>query len=221
MYLLITRNNPYLEELNKNPQSQAFQKDLDGMEIDLKNRLKVQEMDMKDCYDLDKDSDENSFSDEDESSKDSSLSLANSNIKPVHMGHEDEVAQGKQANQKKIINFKFYIHVIDVISSAILIITAIICQIENEKYYTNNIYTRIPASLLINNIYLNGKDNTWDDIFNDDNLNLTSMTEFEGISLAILSYKYMKNGGYYTQVKNKDILKAFNITRDKFNYKDN
>ena len=47
------------------------------------------------------------------------------------------------------------------------------------------------------------------------------MTEFEGISLAILSYKYMKNGGYYTQVKNKDILKAFNITRDKFNYKDN
>ena len=60
MYLLITRNNPYLEELNKNPQSQAFQKDLDGMEIDLKNRLKVQEMDMKDCYDLDKDSDENS-----------------------------------------------------------------------------------------------------------------------------------------------------------------
>ena len=101
MYLLITRNNPYLEELNKNPQSQAFQKDLDGMEIDLKNRLKVQEMDMKDCYDLDKDSDENSFSDEDESSKDSSLSLANSKIKPVHMGHEDEVAQGKQANQKK------------------------------------------------------------------------------------------------------------------------
>lgn len=36
MYLLITRNNPYLELLNKNPQSTAFQKDLDGMEIDLK-----------------------------------------------------------------------------------------------------------------------------------------------------------------------------------------
>ena len=41
MYLLITRNNPYLEELNKNPQSTAFQKDLDGIEIDLKNKRKI------------------------------------------------------------------------------------------------------------------------------------------------------------------------------------
>ena len=103
MYLLITRNNPYLEELNKNPQSQDFQKDLDGMEIDLKNRLKVQEMDMKDCYDLDKDSDDNSFSEEDETSKDSSLSLATSKIKPSHIVHEDDLTQGRQANQKKII----------------------------------------------------------------------------------------------------------------------
>ena len=70
MYLLITRNNPYLEELNKNPQSTAFQKDLDGMEIDLKNKMKDHEMDIRDNYDLDKDSDENSEYDDEESSKD-------------------------------------------------------------------------------------------------------------------------------------------------------
>ena len=70
MYLLITRNNPYLEELNKNPQSTAFQKDLDGIEIDLKNKMKDHEMDIRDDYDLDKDSDENSEYDDEESSKD-------------------------------------------------------------------------------------------------------------------------------------------------------
>ena len=70
MYLLITRNNPYLEELNKIPQSTAFQKDLDGIEIDLKNKMKDHEMDIRDNYDLDKDSDENSEYDDEESSKD-------------------------------------------------------------------------------------------------------------------------------------------------------
>jgi hypothetical protein len=29
MYLLISRNNPYLEEINKNPQSQTLQRDFD------------------------------------------------------------------------------------------------------------------------------------------------------------------------------------------------
>ena len=70
MYLLITRNNPYLEELNKNLWSTAFQKDLDGIEIDLKNKMKDHEMDIRDNYDLDKDSDENSEYDDEESSKD-------------------------------------------------------------------------------------------------------------------------------------------------------
>ena len=70
MYLLITRNNPYLEELNKIPQSTAFQKDLGGIEIDLKNKMKDHEMDIRDNYDLDKDSDENSEYDDEESSKD-------------------------------------------------------------------------------------------------------------------------------------------------------
>ena len=221
MYLLITRNNPYLEELNKNPQSQAFQKDLDGMEIDLKNRLKVQEMDMKDCYDLDKDSDDNSFSEEDETSKDSSLSLATSKIKPSHIAHEDDLTQGRQANQKKIISFKNYIHIIDVISSSILIVSAIICQIENEKYYSSNIYHRITASLLINSIFLNGRENTWRDTFSDSNVNLTAMTEFESISLPILIYKYIQTGGYTDNITNADILNTYNITPNSYNYRDN
>ena len=69
MYLLITRNNPYLEERNKNPQSTAFQKDLDGIEIDLKNKMKDHEMDIRGNYDLEKDSYENSEYDDEESSK--------------------------------------------------------------------------------------------------------------------------------------------------------
>ena len=50
MYLLLSKNNPYLEELNKNPQGQTLQKDFDGMEIDLKNRFKSKELDIKDNY---------------------------------------------------------------------------------------------------------------------------------------------------------------------------
>lgn len=217
MYLLITRNNPYLEELNKNPQSTAFQKDLDGLEIDLKNKLKVHEMDMRDNYGIDKDSDDNSEFEDEESSKDSSLSLETSKIKPV--GHEDELTQGKQ--QKKINNFKHYIHILDVLSSVILIVSAILCQIENEKYYTKNIYHRIPASCIINSIYINGRNNSWKDIFSDNNLNLTQMTEFEAISLPVLLYKYTKTGGYYSYITNNDILKTFNSTRENFNYRDN
>ena len=52
MYLILSRNNPYLEELNKNPQGQTLQKDFDGMEIDLKNRFKSKELDIKDNYNM-------------------------------------------------------------------------------------------------------------------------------------------------------------------------
>ena len=50
MYLLLSKNNPYLEELNRTPQGQTIQKDFDGMEIDLKNRFKSKNLELKDNY---------------------------------------------------------------------------------------------------------------------------------------------------------------------------
>ncbi len=47
MFLLLSRNNPYLEELNGNPNNQMAHKDLEGIEIDLKNRFKDQEKNIK------------------------------------------------------------------------------------------------------------------------------------------------------------------------------
>ena len=47
MFLLLSRNNPYLEELNGNPNNQMAHKDLEGLEIDLKNRFKDQDKNIK------------------------------------------------------------------------------------------------------------------------------------------------------------------------------
>ena len=220
MYLLITRNNPYLEELNRNPQNQALQKNLEGMEIDLKNQLKVQEMDMKD-YDLDNQSEDHSFSEDEESSKESSLSLNASKLKPSQMPDTD-LLQGKDSFAKRNSLFKNYIRLLEIFSSIIIIVSEILCLLENEHYYKNNIYIRATGSLLINGIFASPGNNSWQSIFNKSRINLTSITEFEYLSMPIVVYKYMKNhSGLFTNVSNFDVFDSYNITPQMFNYKEN
>ena len=72
MYLLLSRNNPYLEELNKNLQGQEISKDFEGMEIDLKNRFKSKDSDIKENYNLSNLSSE-TYTDYEENSNTSSL----------------------------------------------------------------------------------------------------------------------------------------------------
>ena len=47
MYLILSKNN-----WNKNSQGLTLQKDFDRMEIDLKNRFKSKELDIKDNYNM-------------------------------------------------------------------------------------------------------------------------------------------------------------------------
>ena len=130
MYLILSRNNPYLEELNKNPQGQTLQKDFDGMEIDLKNRFKSKELDIKDNYNMSNLTSEN-FSDEVNTSNRSSISFIPSKLKTSQIDEFD--LNGYKTKQKKIELLKKYIHILDIISSLIIIISEIICQNENEN----------------------------------------------------------------------------------------
>jgi hypothetical protein len=120
MYLLLSRNNPYLEELNKNPQGQTLQKDFDGMEIDLKNRFKSKELNMKDNYNL---SNLTSEISEEGTSHTSSLSFISSKLKTSQIGDID--LKRVKTKQKKIELLKKYIHILDIISSIIIIVSEI------------------------------------------------------------------------------------------------
>ena len=161
MYLFLSKNNPYLEELNKNPQGQTLQKDFDGMEIDLKNRFKSKELDIKDNYNMSNLTSEN-FSEEGNTSHTSSLSFISSKLKTSQISELD--LNGYKTKQKKIELLKKYIHILDIISSLIIIISEIICQIENENYSEFNFYTRVVGSIIINNLYKNLQV-TWKEIF--------------------------------------------------------
>ena len=102
MYLLLSKNNPYLEELNKSPQDQNFQKDFEGMEIDLKNRFKRKNIDLKDNFMTKNFSDNNS--DEGDTSNDDSLSLISSKLKTSHIGINEEEIERKKKNLPKRVS---------------------------------------------------------------------------------------------------------------------
>ena len=214
MYLLLSKNNPYLEELNKNPQGQTLQKDFDGMEIDLKNRFKSKELDIKDNYNMSNLTSEN-FSEEGNTSHTSSLSFISSKLKTSQIGELD--LKGYKTKQKKIEILKKYIHILDVISSLIIIISEIICQIENENYSEFNFYNRVVGSVIINNLYKNPQI-TWKEIFSSENINLTQNLEYNGNSLASVISHYLNNNLSYSNITNYDILFAYDLNDDTYGF---
>ena len=214
MYLLLSKNNPYLEELNKNPQGQTLQKDFDGMEIDLKNRFKSKELDIKDNYNMSNLTSEN-FSEEGNTSHTSSLSFISSKLKTSQIGELD--LKGYKTKQKKMEILKKYIHILDIVSSIIIIISEIICQIENENYSEFNFYTRVVGSIIINNIYRNPQV-TWKEIFSNDNINLTQNLEFNGNSLPSIISHYLDNNFTYSNITNNDILFAYDLNDETYEF---
>ena len=215
MYLILSRNNPYLEELNKNPQGQTLQKDFDdGMEIDLKNRFKSKELDMKDNYNLSNISSEN-YSEEVDTSHTSSLSFISSKLKTSQIGELD--LKGKKTKEKQIEQLKKYIHILDIISSLIIITSEIFCQIENENFSELNVHTRVIGSIIINNLYKN-PDITWNQIFAESNINLTLNLEDRGNSLPTIIGHYLNNNFTYSNITNFDILFAYDLNPDTFNF---
>ena len=215
MYLLLSRNNPYLEELNKNPQGHEIQKDFEGMEIDLKNRFKSKDTDIKENYNLSNLSSE-TYTDYDDNSNASSLISSKLKSSQIDL---DPTTKGNKAYMKKITLYKTYIHIFEIISSFLIIITAILCQIEDDKFYYKNMYTRIIGSLLINYINTFDSNQNFQTIFADSRVNLTNLLEYNGNSIPTLLNHYINNSySFNNNISNFDILTSHNITEDTYNY---
>ena len=226
MYLLLSRNNPYLEELNRTPQGQTLQKDFDGMEIDLKNRFKSKNLDIKDNYMTNNYSEVISDYDEDTSNGDS-LSFISSKIKSSNIEINEEEFETKK-KEKKFIHFKYYIHLLNIIASILIIISQIFCHIENDNYFFDNKYIRKIGALILNKFNFDeaNKIEAWKNLFDDKNINLTLITEPKGNILPTIITHYIFNNLTFSEINNHDILLANNISfftyriDYSFNYKD-
>ena len=245
MFLLLSQSNPYFEEMNNNQNNQMAHKDLEGIEIDLKNIYKDPEKTIK-FHNLG----ENSFEtkeelitsdDESESINESSPNNSSSLIslnsyKKINkkLKEKKSLALDKEAKMKiyrksKINRFKMLIKIFDLIGIFIIFITVILSQIEDEEFYKYNREKRIAGSILINYIYTNENENiTWNQVFNDSRINLKKLfflcLENENETLHKKYPKkirdYMKSNEIqnFHEMTNFQILEAYNIYRSNFGF---
>ena len=238
MFLLLSRNNPYLEELNGNPNNQMAHKDLEGIEIDLKNRFKDQEKNLKlhHCQEHSFESQDELISEDDDSNENSSshsssLISLNSDNKMNKINKENNATSLNKEEQEKLIKleklnkFKNLIKLFDFLGTIIIIITHVISQFEDEEYYKYNKEVRISGSILINSLY-NNKNISWNETFDDKLLNLKLLFNYclknenqkahTKYPKVIKEYMEKKNINDFHQMTNLEILEANNITESTF-----
>ena len=241
MFLLLSRNNPYLEELNGNPNNQMAHKDLEGIEIDLKNRFKDQEKNFKlhhyqensfesqdELLSEDDDSNENSSG-----NNSSSLISLNSDNKMKKMNKENNANALNKEEQEKLLKleklnrFKNLTKLFDLFGTIIVVITHVLSQFEDDEYYMTNKEVRISGSLLINYIFNFPKDSTWEKVY-DENINLKKLFHYclENENETMHTKyppkieEYLQNSGKnFHNLTNIEILNIFNINPATFNMK--
>ena len=248
MFLLLSQSNPYFEETNNNQNNQMAHKDLEGIEIDLKDRYKEQEKIIKFHH-----SEDNSFEvkeelvtseDDEESVGDSSQNNSSSLIsinseskinkklkekRSITLKKEDQM---KLYKNTKFSRFKSLSKIFDLAGIIIIIFTHILIQIEDDEFYSYNRETRISGSILLNYLYTNDSNNiTWDDVFNDERLNLKKIfficLENENETLhkkypkKIKEYMDKNNIQNFHNMTNAQILEAYEISKNTFGYESN
>ena len=248
MFLLLSQSNPYFEETNNNQNNQMAHKDLEGIEIDLKDRYKEQEKIIKFHH-----SEDNSFEvkeelvtseDDEESVGDSSQNNSSSLIsinseskinkklkekRSITLKKEDQM---KLYKNTKFSRFKFLSKIFDLAGIIIIIFTHILIQIEDDEFYSYNRETRISGSILLNYLYTNDSNNiTWDDVFNDERINLKKIfficLENENETLhkkypkKIKEYMDKNNIQNFHNMTNAQILEAYEISKNTFGYESN
>ena len=241
MFLLLSRNNPYLEELNGNPNNQMAHKDLEGIEIDLKNRFKDQEKNFKlhhyqensfesqdELLSEDDDSNENSSG-----NNSSSLISLNSDNKMKKMNKENNANALNKEEQEKLLKleklnrFKNLTKLFDLFGTIIVLITHVLSQFEDDEYYMTNKEVRISGSLLINYIYNSPQNSTWENVY-DENINLKKLFHYclenENETMHTKYPKkiadYLHNTGKnFHNLTNIEILNIFSISPATFNMK--
>ncbi|MCQ2818013.1 MAG: potassium channel family protein, partial [archaeon] len=207
MYLFITRNNPYFGDLNKNPQSEGV-KDLDNIEIDLKSKEKLPEED----FAMDEDISQNKEDLEDTKSE----KTEDETVDKLKNEAEDAKTKDDLSKRKiKIFRYKLVLHSLAIFSSSFLIISAILCQIENDYFTKDNKYIRNIASLIISAIYYKGKDQSWEYIFDDKRISLVNAIDNKCESVSVLC-----NNIEPILMSNEYFLNIHNITKNTFKYVD-
>ena len=242
MFLLLSRNNPYLEELNGNPNNQMAHKDLEGIEIDLKNRFKDQEKNIKLHHFQDNtfESQDELISEDDDSNENSSqnnsssLISLNSDNKMKKMNKENNINSMNKEDQEKLIkleklnNFKNLIKLFDLLGTIIVILTHVASQFEDDEYYRHNKEIRISGSLIVNYLNQQSANTTWNEVFDDKRINLRKLFHYCLDNENETTHtKYPKKiADYMNKTKIKDfhnltnlqILEANNISRETFNF---
>jgi hypothetical protein len=238
MFLLLSRNNPYLEELNGNPNNQMANKDLEGIEIDLKNRFKDQEKNVKlhhyqdhsfesqdELISEDDDSNDNS------SSHSSSLISLNQDNKMNRANKENNDSSLKKEEKENLIKFekmnklKNLIKLFDLLGTIIVIITHVLSQYEDEEYYKYNNEVRIAGSVLINALN-NNNSISWNEVFDDNYVNLKLLFNYclknenqkthTKYPKIIRDYMINNNIEDFHNMTNAEILNAHNISESTF-----
>ena len=247
MFLLLSQSNPYFEERNNNQNNQMAHKDLEGMEIDLKDRFKEKDNIIKfhhfDDMSLETKEELISSDEDDESGDDSSQNNSSSLIslnsenkintklkekKSITLQKEEQL---KMYRQTRMNRFKLLIKIFDLIAIFIIIITHVLSQIEDQEYYLHNREVRITGSIFYNYLYTNDNDNnniSFNEIFDDSQLNLKKILflclENENETLHKKYPKkireYMGNNkiSNFHEMNNSQILKAYGISQSTFGF---
>ena len=245
MFLLLSQSNPYFEERNNNQNNQMAHKDLEGIEIDLKDRFKEQDKIIKfhhfDDMSLETKEELISSAEEDESGDDSSQNNSSSLIslnsenkinkklkekKSITLKKEDQL---KMYRQTRMDRFKLLIKIFDLVAILIMIITHVLSQIEDEEYYLSNREVRIAGSILFNYLYRSDNNSaTWNEVFDDSRLNLKKIfflcLEKENETLhrkypkKISDYMYSKGITNFHEMNNFQILEAYSISKTTYGY---
>ena len=245
MFLLLSQSNPYFEERNNNQNNQMAHKDLEGIEIDLKDRFKEQDKIIKfhhfDDMSLETKEELISSAEEDESGDDSSQNNSSSLIslnsenkinkklkekRSITLKKEDQL---KMYRQTRMDRFKLLIKIFDLVAILIMIITHVLSQIEDEEFYLYNREVRIAGSILYNYLYRSDNDNvTWNEVFDDSRLNLKKIfflcLENENETLhkkypkKISDYMGSKGITNFHEMNNFQILEAYSISKATFGY---
>ena len=248
MFLLLSQSNPYFEETNNNQNNQMAHKDLEGIEIDLKDRYKEQEKIIKFHH-----SEDNSFEtkeelitskDEEESGDDSSqnnssslISLNSENKINKKLKEKRSITLKKEDQMKlykntKLSRFKFLSKIFDLAGIIIIIFTHVLSQIEDDEFYSYNKETRISGSILLNYLFTNDSNNiTWNDVFADERVDLRKIfflcLENENVTLhkkypkQIKEYMEKNNIKDFHNMTNSQILNAYTLSENTFGYESN
>ena len=220
MYLFITRNSPFFSELNKDKQGEGLQMDLDNIEIELKNKSKEQVDDTNDGSDKKAKNTVSEYDSDDERlNRDLDENTTLVRLKEEDIQADNQRNQESNNRKKKLYKQKFFIHLINIITSIILITSGVFSFLEDEEFRDHNKYIRNVASLIISGIHEKGNNHTWDGyIFNDTRINLYDAIDNRCEKVSFLCHNV--NDITNITMNNSEFLKLHNFTPETFGYTD-